>query len=129
MLIVALLQYQPQPNPMIPILKEAAVSEWLKWSIIFLAAVLGPFTEEVFFRGYLYPAMRKRLSAAPAIIVNGALFSLIHLGLTAFLPIMVLGMAMAYLFEKTRSLVACTTFHILHNTLSIIIFAMYLDGK
>jgi len=118
--VLAVLRLEPQPNPVIPILQEAG-STWFQWATIFLVTILGPFTEEVFFRGYLYPAMRRRLSVRSAIVINGILFALIHPNPASFLPIMVLGMAMAYLFEKTRSLVACTTFHIVHNTVEIVI--------
>jgi len=114
-LLMAALRIRVQPSPLIPVLREAQ-SPWLKWGAILLATVFGPFAEEVFFRGYLYQAMRRRLPAVSAIVINGALFSFIHLSAATFLPIMVLGMSMAYLFEKTRSLVACTTFHIAHNT-------------
>jgi len=81
-------------------------------------------TEEVFFRGFLYPALRRRLPVVAAIVLNGLLFALIHQSISDILPILVLGMAMAYLFEKTNSIVSCSVFHVCHNTSQMAIFLL-----
>lgn len=81
-----------------------------------LACLIGPIAEELLFRGVLYPALRRRTSRIVATLVSGALFSMVHTNLIGFLPIMVLGCLLAYLYERTGSLVAPMTIHILHNT-------------
>ena len=111
---------QSEPNPILPALE--ASQTWFRWVIVFTIAVFGPFTEEVFFRGFLYPALKRRLSVAAAILLNAVIFALVHASLTDFLPILVLGAAMAFLFEKTRSLVSCTVFHVCHNSLQMVLF-------
>jgi len=119
--LMSLFSIGPTPNPIIPALRQAGTG-WFTWVAVFVITIFGPFTEEVFFRGYLYPAMRRRLSVWPAILINGFLFSIIHVSITDFLPILLLGVALAFLFEKTRSLVSCTAFHVLNNSLQMAIF-------
>jgi membrane protease YdiL (CAAX protease family) len=119
-MIAALLKLQPQaPEILQPL--EQAESPWATGIIVFLIIFFGPLAEEVFFRGFLYPAMRRRLSAAPAIIINGVLFALVHMSVAHLVVYIAIGMVMAWLFEKTRSLVACTTLHVVHNTLQLVL--------
>ena len=82
-----------------------------------LACVIGPVAEELFFRGIVYTALRQRMPRLVAMLVSGALFSLIHTSLVGFLPIMVLGCLLAYLYERTGSLASPLAVHMLHNTL------------
>ena len=81
-----------------------------------LVAFIGPAAEEIFFRGFLYSALRKKLNVLWAIVTSALLFSALHTNLLGFLPIMVLGMFLAYLREKTGSLVPSICVHIIHNS-------------
>lgn len=81
-----------------------------------LACVVGPVTEELFFRGVLYAAIRRNSSRAVAMLASGALFSLVHTNAVGFLPIMLLGCLLAYLYERTGSLLGSIAVHALHNT-------------
>lgn len=84
---------------------------------VILACVIGPIAEEVFFRGVIYSAMRKYLPFGVAIAINGCLFALIHTNVLGFLPIMVLGGTLAYLYERTGSLLCSIVVHVVHNSL------------
>ncbi|MBU1006915.1 MAG: CPBP family intramembrane metalloprotease, partial [Candidatus Omnitrophica bacterium] len=46
-------------------------------------------------------------------------FSLLHANIAGFLPIMALGVLLAYLYEATGSLVASMTVHVIHNSVII----------
>ena len=83
----------------------------------FLACIVGPIAEELFFRGVLYPAIRGRTSPAVGIVASAAVFSLFHTSLLGFIPILGLGCLLAYLYERTGSLLSPLLVHILHNTL------------
>jgi membrane protease YdiL (CAAX protease family) len=90
--------------------------------VIFLA----PLAEEVFFRGVLYNAVKRKLGVLGGILLTSALFSLLHtydssFFLVGFLPVAILGGALAYLYEKTGSLVPSITLHIAHNLSSVIV--------
>lgn len=84
---------------------------------VLLACVIGPLAEELFFRGVVYAAIRQRTSRVIAMLASGLVFSLIHTNLMGFLPIMALGSLLAYLYERTGSLLAPLAVHVLHNTL------------
>ena len=84
---------------------------------VLLACLIGPLAEELFFRGVLYTAIRQRSSRLLATLVSGAAFALLHTNILGFLSIMLLGCLLAYLYERTGSLLSPLAVHILHNTL------------
>lgn len=84
--------------------------------LVVLSCVIGPVAEELFFRGVLFAVVRRHLSRGWAILASGAAFSLIHTNPVGFLPILLIGSLLAYLYERTGSLAAPIAVHILHNT-------------
>ena len=82
----------------------------------FIVAVLcAPFVEEVTFRGLLYPALKGKIGVGLAMIVSAALFSLVHWHLPTAPAIFVLGLALAYVYERTGTLAAPIVFHSVFN--------------
>jgi len=86
---------------------------------LLLACIVGPVAEELFFRGVVYTAIRHKTTRLKAVLINGALFSLMHTNVVGFLPIMLLGCLLALLYERTGSLASPLMVHILHNTFLI----------
>lgn len=122
-LVASWLKYEPPPHPLVGVfLKEDPLSPWLIASSILLACFIGPVVEEIFFRGFLYPALRRYWSIPSAMMVTAALFALVHENLFAFFPIFFLGLVLAYLYHKRSNLVSCISLHVLHNTAFIMYF-------
>lgn len=95
--------------------------------LVLVVGLIIPFFEEFLFRGMFYGALRRRIGVTWGIVVSAAVFSLAHRILYQFLPIFVLGMLLAYLYERTRSLVANTFVHAMHNTLSVLLVILILS--
>lgn len=113
-LFVNMIQYVPPKQPVVELfLKEKNVT-FLFYTSIF-AAIFGPMIEELFFRGFMYNAFKKRVGIFWAMFITAATFALLHAHAVGFLPIMVLGMLLAYLYEKTGTLVSSITVHVIHN--------------
>lgn len=79
------------------------------------AAIVAPLTEELYFRGFMQSAMRKRLRGREAIMVSALIFAYVHQNWFALIPLFGLGLLLGYLYERTQSLVAPVTVHVLHN--------------
>jgi membrane protease YdiL (CAAX protease family) len=84
-----------------------------------LACLIGPIVEEIFFRGVVFSALRTRTGRVWAMLASGSLFAVVHTNPVGFLPILLLGCLLADLYERTGSLLASITVHILHNSLLI----------
>jgi membrane protease YdiL (CAAX protease family) len=118
--LVSLIQYEPPPHPLVDIfVTEDRQNPFLIYFSLILACTIGPFIEEVFFRGFCYTALRKHIGVRGAILVTAVFFAFIHYSSFAFIPIFVLGVILAYLYEKRGSLVPSITLHIVHNCLFI----------
>ncbi|MFH1855881.1 MAG: type II CAAX endopeptidase family protein [Candidatus Omnitrophota bacterium] len=83
-------------------------------------AILGPLIEEIFFRGFLYSSLKKRLNVPAAMFIVSLLFAGLHMNTLGFLPIFVLALALVYMFERTGSLVPSIIMHCFHNSMIII---------
>ena len=112
--VIKWIGYSPPVQPVVEILMKEKETSVLWVSIIF-AGVFGPVAEEIFFRGFMYGAIKKKFGVLWAIMITAIIFSVLHAHLVGIIPIFVLGMFLAYIFEKTGSLVAPITVHIAHN--------------
>ncbi len=121
--IVNYFHYEPPPHPLVDIfVVEDKQNPLLIMFSIFLACTIGPFIEEVFFRGFCYSALKKKWGIRVAMISTAAFFALIHGSSFAFIPVFILGLILAFLFEKRGTLIPSITLHIIHNSLFISYF-------
>ena len=93
--------------------------------MVFFGMLAAPIVEELLFRGFLQSAVRITCDRLQTILISGFVFALIHWNAHVFLQIFVLGLMLAYLFEKTGSLVAPITVHICHNTITLAFLISY----
>ena len=68
-----------------------------------IAVVWGPFTEEVFFRGFLVAGLVSVLGESKAAAVGALVFAAAHVLLSTLIPIFFLGLILSWLFIRTRS--------------------------
>jgi len=87
---------------------------------LIVAVIVAPVVEELFFRGFVHNALRARIGVVGAIVVSSLIFALYHANLWLIIPVMFLGMALAWLFETQQSLGPPILFHALYNFLAII---------
>jgi membrane protease YdiL (CAAX protease family) len=104
-----------------PLLLPIAKSEGIMVPILFLfASGLGPLFEEFFFRGFVFASLRARLGFAAACVASSIAFSAIHLDPASLLPLMGLGVVLAYVYEKTGSLWPAVAIHGLWNAVTFV---------
>ena len=83
-----------------------------------LFVVTAPIAEELFFRGFFYGSLRSGLAVPWAALINGVVFGLIHAGsgLSAVPALILFGVILCLLREKTGSLYPCIALHSANNT-------------
>ena len=79
------------------------------------ALIAAPLCEEIIFRGYLYPVMKKFGGMFPAAICSALVFAAAHGNLTALLPLFIFGGVLVFLYEKTGSIWAPIAAHFCFN--------------
>ncbi|MCD4657184.1 MAG: CPBP family intramembrane metalloprotease [Planctomycetes bacterium] len=91
------------------------------WLATTFAVVVGaPIFEEIVFRGFLFQALRKHQSIMLAATSQGFIFAILHMSLSAFLPLWVLGVVLALMAEKFQSLLPSIIAHAIFNGITIL---------
>lgn len=78
---------------------------------------IAPFVEEFFFRGFIFSALRNGIGVWGGAIASGVIFGAIHLKLEFFVPLSVLGIVLALLYQRTGSLWPGIILHAANNAL------------
>lgn len=91
----------------------------LKIYLSFFAVVLAPLAEEFVFRGLLFSGFKKIGWPRTGWVAVSLLFALIHFSAPIFLPLLVLALALTWLYEKTEGLMAPILAHSLFNAINL----------
>lgn len=91
---------------------------------VVMVVLVGPFFEEVVFRGVLQGYLQERIGAWPAIVVAALLFSGYHLSLWEFAPVAVMGVAAGWLAVRHRSLWPAFALHLAFNAIPVFVAFM-----
>jgi len=111
----------PMENPMLDFLAPEGF-HWVNFlGVLLVAGIMAPVAEEIFFRGVLFRWLRGRCSFWSAAIVSSAIFGLLHGELSLAAAALIMGIVLAYLYEKSQSLWSPVLIHILNNSVKIII--------
>jgi len=88
---------------------------------VVITVFIAPVAEELVFRGFLYPAFRKRLGMKWAVFLSAVVFALFHPSVWLILPIVLIGVILAILFERLGSLGPPIILHSFNNLLSLVL--------
>lgn len=93
----------------------AIITTEFSFTAILAQAVIAPFAEELCFRGLLYTRLRSGMPKLLACIFSSLVFGLVHGTAIWFFYAFLLGLVMAWLFQRTGSLWASILFHMAFN--------------
>lgn len=97
--------------------------------ILIVGTVLGPFSEELFYRGMLYPVCRRYLGPLWGAILAGTIFGVAHWDLWRTIPLAIGGIALCYFYEKTGSILVTTLAHgVWNGIMSLMLFSTLLTA-
>jgi len=114
-------RYGVRLRPQAPVLVLLTSKDWLLVGVVLVhAAIVAPAIEELLFRGVLLPVLLRHMRPWVAIAASAAFFSACHSGVQVVLPIFLLGLALGFIYHRTRSLPAAVAFHAAYNTLTVL---------
>lgn len=88
------------------------------WELV-AVCILGPILEELMFRGLIYNSVERAFrSPLPAILLSGLLFGIWHGNLVQSVYTAVMGIIVAFVYHRTRSLWFPIGIHMVNNLLS-----------
>ena len=121
---------QGSDNPVLGQIMQAASASSIPATLTFYLTlgVLAPFFEEILFRGFIYASLKTKIGSSWAIVSSAALFALMHFDRGGALMLFVIGVVLAFLYERTRSLVPSMICHGMWNS-GTFTFALLLFGS
>lgn len=94
----------------------ASQPAWTRALGFVLVGFAAPVSEELFFRGFAHSVFRRNLGKGAA-IVSAALFALIHFYVVHFVPIFLLGLILAWIYDWRKNLLTPIVAHGVMNAL------------
>lgn len=88
--------------------------------IIISACVVAPLAEEVIFRGYIYPVLKRFTEPIFAAIIVSLIFAIIHHNVAALAPLATLSILLIVSYELTASLWVPIAIHSLFNAVNLL---------
>jgi membrane protease YdiL (CAAX protease family) len=98
---------------------ELAIEVLDPWLVVLAVVIVAPVAEEAFFRGVVFNAWRREAGRRWAFFGSAALFAAIHLSLLSLMPIFLLGIGLAWVYDRTKSLLAPMVMHATVNGISV----------
>lgn len=108
-----------EDDPLNDVLNTQRQGPGLYWLIALLALVV-PIGEEIYFRGVVYGGLRNRYGVRWALAGSTLFFGVVHQQVIHFLPIAVLGIVFALLYQRTQSLIPSITVHAVNNVVAVL---------
>ncbi len=111
----------PVPQSLLEAFSEGLTLNLGVLQLLFFLALMPGVLEEIAFRGVLLHGLRRRL-ASPwiAAIACGAVFGLFHVSLFRIVPTGLLGIMLALVVLRTRSIYPAMLWHFLNNALALV---------
>lgn len=118
----------------LPIPKELPIDSFFQtpteaWALGIMSITLAPLMEELFFRGFLYPVLARRMGLAVSVVITALSFALLHgaqlmFSWGAVLVIFIVGLVLTIVRARTNSVAAGMIIHMAYNaTITIAMFA------
>jgi hypothetical protein len=92
-------------------------------TIIVLAVVVAPISEEFIFRFFIYGVLRRYFGVAVGLVFNALIFAAAHTHLPSAAPLFVLGSCFTLAYEWSGSILVSMAMHALFNGTQLIFLA------
>jgi membrane protease YdiL (CAAX protease family) len=109
----------PMPEFLQDIFEAIMVKQVFAIAII-LIGIIPAITEEMLFRGVVLNGFKENYSDKKAILISALLFGIIHLNPWQFVTAFIIGIVMAWVCIKTKSIILCMYMHLFNNTIGVI---------
>lgn len=82
--------------------------------------LVAPLVEELFFRGFLYPALARPIGVGTSVVLTAAAFAVVHQGQLAhaWVPLawlFIVGVVLTLVRARTKSVATCVLIHLAYN--------------
>ena len=101
-----------------PPLPETLDDGQLRWLTFIVVVLVGPFVEEVFFRGFVFAGLLRRFGLPLAVVVSSLVFAVAHMDVAVAGPAFLSGTAFALVYWRTGALWPLVLAHTAQNAIA-----------
>ena len=98
------------------LLKEGRAAPLTTIGLLAAAAFVAPFCEEIFFRSFIFVGLLKRMPLWPSVILSALIFGIAHADVGSFMPLFLIGLALAWARWRSDSIWPGIVIHAINNT-------------
>lgn len=125
--VITIFHLNLQTNDQV-ILEHSKQAPLTTYATLFAAVFIAPFCEEVFFRGFVFPGLRRGMPVGWAIVLSSLLFAVAHADPGSFAVLLIIGLALAFLRWRTGSIWPGMILHMLNNGIGAISIILVMQG-
>lgn len=112
---------KPAEQPLVKCFADGTYGLGLKSMLIAVVLFEAPLFEEPIFRGVILRGFARRMPFWAAAALSGFVFAMVHVNAASFIPLCFLGIAFAWLYRRTGTLLAPMTAHFLFNLTNVVL--------
>lgn len=110
------------------LLAESKKAPLTTYATLLVAVFIAPFCEEIFFRGFVFQGLRRGMPVGWAIVFSSLLFGVAHADPGSFAVLFIIGLALAFLRWRTKSIWPGMILHMLNNGIGALVIILYMQG-
>jgi membrane protease YdiL (CAAX protease family) len=112
-------------NPQDLVTQVQAMSfSWTFILLFLLVVVLGPISEELLFRAFIYRSLKSYFPKTAAAVVSSLIFALMHFNVLSFVPLFILGVWLCRSYEDSGNIWVPILIHGFFNGNTILILTL-----
>lgn len=125
--LISALHLNIQTNDQV-LLEQSKYAPLSVYASLLVATFIAPICEEIFFRGFLFMGLARRIPIGWAIVISSLLFAIAHGDPGSFIVLFIIGLALAFLRWRTQSLWPSILLHTVNNGLGALLIALSMWG-
>lgn len=126
-ILISLLHLPLQTNDQ-TILQESKNAPVSTYATLLVSVFVAPICEEMFFRGFVFMGLLRIMPVWGAILLSAFLFAVAHVDLGSFAVLFIIGIALAFVRWRTRSLWPSVLLHLLNNAIGTVLILLVMWG-
>lgn len=99
------------------------------YATLVVAVFVAPVCEEVFFRGFVFMGLLRGMPLAWAIVFSSLIFAVAHFDVGSFAVLFIIGLALAFLRWRTKSILPGILLHMLNNGIAALGIIVVMLGR
>ncbi len=112
-----------EPQSLVKTYQDAAKAgrAEIVWQVMISAVIIAPITEEILFRGYFYPTLKRIAGPLPAALGISLLFGAVHVTALGFPVLTILALSLTLSYEWSGSLLVPMFMHAWFNAANLLL--------